>query len=106
MTDRISSSTLYTNAGVPHGSVILPTIFLIYFNDFLNLHSNSIHCYTDDSALHKEQSLKKRVYIASSINLNLPTLKISRNLFNSNGGKTKCCILGDTRVSHLSWNDH
>ena len=74
--DGISSSSIHTNAGVPQGSVISPTLFLIYINELLNLPSNPVHCYADDSTLHNATaSHKDRVDIASSINLNLCRLK-------------------------------
>ena len=74
--DVISSSSFHTNAGVPQGSVISPTLFLIYINDLLNLPSNPVHCYTDDSTLYNAPaSHKDRVDIASSINLDLCILK-------------------------------
>ena len=72
----IASSSFHTNARIPQGSVISPTLFLIYINDLLNLPSNPVHCYADDSSLHIAPALHKdRADIASSINLDLCRLK-------------------------------
>ena len=42
----------HINAGVPQGSVLAPTIFLLNINDLLDSTSNSIHSYADDSSVH------------------------------------------------------
>ena len=74
--DGISSSSFNTNAKVPQDSVISPTLFIVYINDLLNLPSNPIHCYADESNLQNAQFLvKNRRNIASSTNLNVSRLK-------------------------------
>lgn len=45
-----TSDLLEVNAGIPQGSVLSPTLFLLHSNDILAL--GNIHCYTDDSTVH------------------------------------------------------
>ncbi|XP_052750997.1 uncharacterized protein LOC128200723 [Galleria mellonella] len=45
--DGCCSDSMDINAGVPQGSVLSPTLFLLHINDMLTF--GSIHCYADDS---------------------------------------------------------
>ena len=49
--DGHSSNFHPINAGVPQGSVLAPTLFLLHINDLLFTTTNPIHSYADDSTL-------------------------------------------------------
>ena len=49
--DGYSSNFKSINAGVPQGSVLSPTLFLIFINDLLSLTANPIYSFADDSSL-------------------------------------------------------
>lgn len=48
--DGACSEVKSINAGVPQGSVLSPTLFILHINDMLQI--NDIHCYADDSTGH------------------------------------------------------
>ena len=50
--DGQSSNFHPINGGVPQGSVLTPTLFILYINDLLSAITNPIHSYADDSTLH------------------------------------------------------
>ena len=94
--DGTSSESFSTNAGVLQGSIISPTLFLIYIIDHIDQTSNPTHCYADDSTLHGKPSLpNNRNNVASSITLDLDKLKKwdSQNLVSFNANKTQCCLI-------------
>ena len=51
--DGSTSESKLINAGVPQGSVLSPTLFLIYINELLKITNNRLESFADDSSLHK-----------------------------------------------------
>ena len=94
--DGMPSESFSINAGVPQGSVISPTLFLIYINDLIDQTSSPTHYYADDNTLHDTLSLlNNRNNFASSITLGLKKLnkRGSQNLVSFNANKTQCCLI-------------
>jgi len=58
--DGHGSSAKPINSGVPQGSVLSPTLFLLFINDLLNLTTCPIHSYADDSTLHVSTAFPSR----------------------------------------------
>jgi Reverse transcriptase (RNA-dependent DNA polymerase)/Endonuclease-reverse transcriptase len=55
--DGSCSDAFPVNAGVPQGSVLSPTLFLLHINDLLSITANSVHSFADDSTLHASYAL-------------------------------------------------
>ncbi len=60
VTDGHSSSPNPINSGVPQGSVLSPTLFLLFINDLLSITNCRFHSYADDSTLHYSTHFDRR----------------------------------------------
>ena len=101
--DGVSSDSLIINAGVPQGSILAPTLFLLYINDLLGATSCPVHSFADDSTLHTafssrapipaRQSSIERGRNVNNINMDLATIPEwgSNNLMDFNANKTQAC---------------
>ncbi|MCP4266355.1 MAG: hypothetical protein GY777_12405, partial [Candidatus Brocadiaceae bacterium] len=58
--DSHCSSAKTINSGVPQGSVLSPTFFLLFINDLLNQTTCPIHSYADDTTLHYSPHFNSR----------------------------------------------
>ncbi len=58
--DGYCSQPKSVNSGVPQGSVLSPTLFLLFINDFLSITECPIHSHADDSTLHYSNTFKSR----------------------------------------------
>lgn len=77
--------------GVPQGSILGPTLFLIYINDLcqLNITNGSIYTYADDTALVFHGSSWEAAFSFAQCGLNTVTDWLSKNLLTLNVDKTK-----------------
>ena len=115
--DGLFSDFFSINAGVPQGSVLAPTLFLIHINDLLSdTTSNPIHSYADDSTLHSSIKSKpsnlQDAHDNISRTLNSDLAKVSewgyKNMVNFNPDKTQY-IKFSNRTNHthpqITFND-
>nr|CAH7764312.1 unnamed protein product [Callosobruchus chinensis] len=107
--DGFSSSFHNINAGVPQGSVLAPTLFLLHINDLLSSTTNPIHSFADDSTLHAgimsnrpisvAELERRRLATAASLSKDLEAITAwgLRNMVEFNTSKTQYCTLSNKR---------
>ena len=104
--DGHCSSAHPINSGVPQGSVLSPTLFLLFINDLLNLTTCPIHSYADDSTLHCSMAFPSRPTQQQVINSRSNALeRLTSDLsLISDWGKTNLVMFNasKTQFLHLS----
>ncbi len=58
--DGHCSTPITINSGVPQGSVLSPTLFLLFINDLLSYTHSNLHTQADDSTLHYSTSFNHK----------------------------------------------
>nr|CAH7717679.1 unnamed protein product [Callosobruchus chinensis] len=108
--DCFSSSFYNINAGIPQGSVLAPTLFLLHINDLLSSTTNPIHSFADDSTLHAgiisnrpisvAEPERRRLATAASLSKDLEAITAwgLKNMVEFNASKTQYCTLPNKRA--------
>ena len=101
LVEGATSCSFPINSGVPQGSILSPTLFLLFIDDLLSSCSNPLHAYADDSTLHTSSSFAaqpsaearsvSRVIMTNSINKDLNRISEwgNQNLVKFNSLKTQ-----------------
>ncbi len=99
------------NSGVPQGSVLSPTLFLMFINDLLSITSCSINSYADGTTLHYSTSFNSRPTLKDldhsrleaseclTSDLSLVSEWSRRNLVSFNASKTQYLHLTSRHVN-------
>jgi hypothetical protein len=95
------SDELPINFGVPQGSILGPTLFLVYINDVLDLQIDNADtvCYADDTAVIFQGTCWEDVYKTAEKGMGSITNWLSKNLLTLNLCKTKYIAFHKTITS-------
>ncbi len=103
--DGHCSTPITINSGVPQGSVLSPTLFLLFINDLLSCTHSNLHAYADDSTLHYSTTFNQRPTLQELNHSRRSTSDLTiisdwgrRNLVSFNASKTHFLYLS-TRQS-------
>lgn len=95
------SDLLPVEFGVPQGSTLGPTLFLLYMTDIFNipLDAGEIICYADDTVIVFQDTTWEKVYEAAEQSMAKVNDWLERNLLTLNLDKTKYIAFHKTRAS-------
>ena len=102
--DGTTSASFPASSGVPQGSVLSPTLFLLFMNNFLHASASDVHSFADDSTLHKSSfysqtssNARSQSRLGISLTVNSDFQSISewgtRNLVKFNTSNTQLLII-------------
>lgn len=96
--------------GIPQGSILGPTLFLIYINDLCSqsIHNGIIMSYADDTAILFSAKSKEEVYEHAQKGFNIVTNWLQNNLLTLNPDKTKYILFSmrNTALSNINIYAH
>ena len=93
------SSSRNVLTGVPQGSILGPTLFLIYINDIhMKLtNSSSLDMYADDSTLHSSGFKTNAIEKELQDNIDIVKKWCKMNNMKINSIKSKCMLIGTSK---------